>query len=122
MNAEELRTVVDEIDALVADAPARFDMHDWVYAHPDCGTAACLAGWAMTEDERQQWVERKSLEDPWEIAMRRFDLNYNEADALFLIRSGWPTAFKNAYFEAASGQARVAALRARVEHFIATGE
>jgi hypothetical protein len=129
MNAEEMLTVVGEIEAAVERNPLAFDMHDWL-SDGSCGTVGCYAAFAMTPEQQVAWLQGYlSAESPWHVAATRFDLDdsyrgdgsVSEADRLFLIGS-WPRDFEWCYNRAANSKDRVAVLRARVEHFISTGE
>jgi hypothetical protein len=124
MNANELRAVVNRIEAVVTEDPRRFDMHDWLIEEA-CGTVGCFAGWAMTEEQQKAYLNCYGA-SPWTIACKRFDIHPShdhkpgEDDRLFLV-DHWPYEFEMQYRNAQTGLERVAALRARVEHFIATG-
>lgn len=85
-----------------------------------CGTAACVAGWAIFLAKRA-----KRLEDiRWPhseltVATKALGLSNHQSCILF-DDANWPTPFKDKYWSAktAQGKARVAAKR--IEHFIKT--
>lgn len=123
MNIPLLKEIRKEILA----EPQRLDMNHWI--NPDdntasCGTAACVAGWAVIltmrkEDRRKSWqkiayeiwksqaVDWSGASSRWptEVAGReRLGLSASEADRLFFVEE-WPYKFRkpfsalNDYFE-----------------------
>lgn len=86
MNRENITKVRDVIAALPAE---RFDMSDWLNDYPnetfgralkDCGTAACIGGWAVGV------LKPRTRASSWEIpsiARRILGLSLDQADKLF---------------------------------------
>lgn len=147
MKPAALRRTVDKIEKQVENPLCIFDMADWThkvmkdgseydrYSHYEkpCGTAACFAGWAVSEKVRKAYTYGDvNIED---AAADKLGLDEDQASLLF-DTGGWPDKFGNAYYRAsyaaekhnlgtkkrlAAEKRKVNILRARVEHFIATG-
>lgn len=124
--AEKLRRVVAAIK------PEHLDIDKWLSVGPDgdreaffagkptCGTVACLAGWACAVLGRGKKYSAIST-----AAQSLLGLNDPQSFDLFQI-SRWPGRFVDFYEQAESDgnntAGKLAALRDRVEHFIATGK
>lgn len=78
----------------------------------DCGTAACIAGWAcLLSDERPSlWYGERLLR-----------LNYPEKHYLFFA-SSWPTKFYHRWRNANTPQERAVIAAERIDHFIEHGK
>lgn len=130
MDVERLRRVVDAI----AQHPQALNMELW-----HCGTEACFAGHAVDVMAKEQGLTVQIIRQSptafssvcqvgdgprrlWsDVACEYLDLTEKEADVLF-DPTEWPDVFNGAYYDAQDMDDRVgmvAALRGRVEHFIA---
>jgi len=95
---------------------------------PNCGTAACIAGWTIAESQKlnpqqaNNFVQDHGYDDH-ELAKKRLGITHRQANHLFYDES-WPAPFRDQYRKLPHNQrmrrARVAV--ARIEHFIKTGE
>jgi len=93
------------------------------YDFPPCGTAACIAGWAVL-----LFGGDPNLSQVREQARRNLGLTVDEGETLFEV-AAWPERFQHMlplatrgsyYDEGTPGFARVVVLR--IEHLITTGE
>jgi hypothetical protein len=91
---------------------------------PNCGTAACIAGWACTLYLRPRLnpaianaITSRSESEPWDDAKRLLRADENQCQWLFLFEH-WPPQFKKHRKEGTAAFARQAA--ARIEYFIKT--
>lgn len=90
---------------------------------PNCGTAACIAGWAISlrmkmtprEVENTHLLPGRVTDD----AARALGLSYTQGLRLFHI-SGWPQQFMQGFEDADTFEARAKVAAARIDHFIAT--
>lgn len=146
MKVAALRRTVDKIEKTVENPACVFDMTTWVKSvmrdgsnyepywdkEKPCGTAACFAGWAVSERVRELYA--KGAVDIEEEAAKVLGLERFGRDLLFDAEN-WPQKFVDAYYAArehasrfnlgtkrriAAEKKKVNVLRARVEHFIAT--
>ena len=92
-----------------------------------CGTAACIAGWAITLAETKTKKPangakfyHESESTAHELGIRALDLTHKQADKLFYTQN-WPRKFNVAYREAPSSKAAAQAVRDRIYHFMKTG-
>src|SRR4051794_35671812 len=109
-----------EIADRIAKQPAAFDMREWA-AKSDCGTEACIAGWAMllSDIEPALGPSDECHEVNFNDGARLLDLSLSEAQALFHLHR-WPTEFWWQYRVAKTAEeAAVIAVR-RIHHFIET--
>lgn len=113
--------LLKQVAAQVSAAPRQLDMTTF-----DCGTAACIAGWAArlsgqslpAHDE-----EMGSNGDSFRRGKELLRLDGGQAVRLFYL-DWWPDRFAEPYLEAAClgrHQKKAAATVARIDHFIATG-
>lgn len=117
MNVELLRRVQKQI----LDEPRQFDMDGWFTqsiwrgkAIPNCGTAACIGGWAIALSKRMTPSEASlSTTRIEETASRILDLTYGEAKRLFMF-ARWPLQFQ------IQPSNNVKQAVDRIEHFIVT--
>jgi hypothetical protein len=129
MNVELLRKVAGKLRRM--RHKKHFDMSDWGSKN-ECGTTACIAGWALLESgyrvktakEENEYGERESVfyapsgkpVDPFSAAQRLLGLKYNQASRLFH-DDEWPfTDDDEPVFDAESPKAAAE----RIEHFIKT--
>lgn len=143
MNVRLLRRIQKQI----LKEPKQFDIDTWfaIDSHaPNCGTTACIAGWAIALSKKQtplvaaksirknfgrpsilllSWSQAKDIEPK---ARRALELTPAQAERLFHI-GGWPDEFVNRHHENRDHEddyhwvkhkATVAA--DRIDHFIAT--
>jgi hypothetical protein len=108
MNAESILRVADAIEKHeIADLG--FNMNDWVSSkYPDksghnCGTSACIAGYAVAAFDGMDEVERinsltedEKIEQFFGRAREIFDMDTEDADDLMVFFSGDPTPLKAA--------------------------
>lgn len=128
MNVKLLRKIKQRI----LRKPNRFDMNHWFsrtrkyYGFTEqlseathnpkefieeCGTAACIAGWACILGEGSFMF---SCEDE---ARRLLNLTFHQSQRLFL-EQGWPAEFRASSSE--SNEQRAMRAAKRIDHFIAT--
>jgi hypothetical protein len=136
MNVELLKKVADEILA----RPEQFRMESWftpkLDSIPECGTACCIAGWAITiatdariEGKFAPLVARRgfSFGDAGPVsscsahvaAQKALDLTSAQAELLFYTYE-WPPRFRDAYIESRNSTTRADVAFARIMHFIKT--
>jgi hypothetical protein len=130
MNIEGL----EKTKAAILAKPVNFDMSTF-FDHrseqaleTECGTTACIAGFAITVLQGFETVERARLHDRLQASLTAsraanlLGLTYEQSGRLF-DEGEWPTKFYDDYIHAVetddyTGMARTAA--ARIDHFIAT--
>lgn len=87
---------------------------------PECGTVACIAGWALLLG-KQRLVEGS----PWYSVERRAEkilgLSKDSGESLFRVY-GWPARLCEKYRSATTPAKRAKIAAARIDHLIATGE
>lgn len=125
MNTKLLRKVAAKILA----EPKQFDMDNYFASAsclgrevPNCGTAACIAGWSICLARRIKPSKAAiSSGSSYSIAaMKVLKIRWIAAGRLFGVLS-WPSEFRDSYLahkDGSVGRARVAATR--IEHFIKT--
>ena len=131
MNVKLLRKIQKHILA----EPRRLAMCDWIQrgkpgqeltfqdgsvigqTYAECGTAACIAGWAVILSSKRTPKDSDTVLDR---AIKILGITEYQSDSLFLRSLGWPQKFSQAYLAAKtpSGKARVAVRR--IDHFIKT--
>lgn len=129
------RRLLDVVDDILAE-PSQFVMGSFFTRQPEfgggsgirkkyrigkCGTAACIAGWAVTharacspEDGRRLGVDEASIARHW------FMLTIEQSQRLFFT-SGWPLRYQNRYHQAKNPEQRAKVAAARIRYFINTG-
>ena len=103
MNAEQIANIDHLADVIEALDPERFSMHHWwrtkdgrtnVDEMPtvehNCGTAACIGGWAGAIFHPHN---REAAEDMWTIGEELLGLDYDRTNELFM-----PTGFSHEPF------------------------
>ncbi len=120
MNIERMRAVQK---AILAE-PEHFDMEEF-FKESDCGTFACIAGFAVAV-ERRQLVAKFNLKNFYvsgkttsEYAIEFLELDYKESGYLFH-DMGWPQQFRDRYRKAITAKERAQIAVDRIEHFIKT--
>ena len=100
--------------------PEHFDMGSYV-DRTDCGTTACIAGWAVSLSRGRTPMSDTylidSLSTGWS-AQALLRLSARQAYTLFHV-NGWPIYWNLAY-DSADGDARAAVAAGFINHFIAT--
>ncbi len=107
LNVDLLLQIADRI----AKRPEAFDMGHW-----DCGTTACIAGWALRLSGKQWGLAQDGHMYSAADAAQCLGLDESIADRLFL-RTHWPDDFNNARYKADKAGTTIA----RIHHFIRTG-
>lgn len=117
-----------KIQKAIMASPGQLYMGDWFVSEPDyipkCGTAACIAGWAITLsmgvsplEAKVRW-ESEHYQGPTPEEL--LGLTDEQAYALFYA-SHWPAPFLEDYNEAGKSAKHNAKVTcARIEHFIKT--
>lgn len=130
MNIELLLKVKEQI----LREPRQFNMEHYFFTYeegyepdteeekiPNCGTAACIAGWAIAiayqQNPREANQNLNSYAGP--IARDLLELHYMQSERLFHT-CDWPKRFKDEYFSANTNQERAEVAARRIDHFIAT--
>lgn len=137
--------------------PEQFEMAYWFDGRPcsngnprpNCGTAACIAGWALSIDFKQNPLQTarefkptfKVVETPsypfWKLyesetivstghgyiiasrAEEVLSLSQDEGDRLFVV-SNWPMSFRNQMDDARDALQKASVAYHRINHFIKT--
>lgn len=116
MNTKLLRRIQKQI----LKEPKQFDMSWWFSTSPhipNCGTAACVAGWVMALHRgcSPHQASRLEIVDVSSYAQKLLSITPAQAQRLFHAEY-WPRRFRR--YSANSPKQAVA----RIEHFIKTGE
>ena len=95
---------------------------------PNCGTAGCIAGWAVALEEFQgspAEAYKAYSRSPHRRAQFLLDLTEIEAERLFYLtpsaHESWPPQFREAYQAAKRLRDRARVAARRIDHFIKTG-
>lgn len=96
-------TLLNKIKKIIINNPKAFDMLDWWQEEDDCGTAACIAGWACNLsgwtrdlDDSFQCTKGDARDSVPEVAQRELGLNRIQAVRLFY-PGRWPAELMNRY-------------------------
>lgn len=114
--------------------PDQFDMEWWFQSYlkfnskpalleaGGCGTAACIAGWAvhLSRGHRRLATTRRAVWDTHNEATRLLRIDSGRQCPLYNI-GAWPEEFRNGYEGAETPLARAKVAVARIDHFIETG-
>lgn len=131
--------LLEKVKAAILAEPAQFLMTTWFadsdddYSYrpydrarkvPNCGTAACIAGWALTIGRRyrnpRNAASRLGREGSIGLdAARAIGVPYRFAQMLFIV-SYWPHAFKERWSMASTPLQRARVAAQRIDRFIAT--
>ncbi len=124
------------IQKRILKEPRQFQMDNWFNhspsVYPNCGTAACIAGWAVTMSMKKgnpkkicqlltgalttDWTDNDKITRK---AMKFLQLDTPEAAKRLFIQSRWPSVFR--FHPSSEGTPEYAANAvARIDHFIAT--
>jgi hypothetical protein len=105
-------------DVIVREDPGVEILDDeLIWKMPKCGTAACIAGWALLlsgkrGSDMSKAAKLLGIEDP--------DTEGYDGDSALFYTSKWPAKFYNAWNVAKSNKARARVAVRRIEHFIKT--
>ena len=110
MNIDLLLKVKEQI----LKQPELFDMSRW-FLPTECGTAACIAGWAWLLSGRE---EREFSGDRTRM-VPQLDLTAEQERSLFHV-CDWPRIFAGHYKSARTPAYRARIGAERIDHFIAT--
>lgn len=83
---------------------------------PPCGTAACIAGWAILLSDKELEAERNGFSSTAGPL-----LGIEDTGSVFLADE-WPHPFRERYRKAVTRKARAKIAVARIEHLITKGE
>lgn len=127
MNIELLQRIRQHI----LEKPNRFLMGDWIVRDngigvfsddreeeipfAECGTAACVAGWACLLGGKRDTLS------PSSDGRHLLGLTWDQSENLFF-EDQWPDPFHRRYRSANSHEEQVQIAADRIEHFIKTGE
>lgn len=119
MNVRLLRRIQKQI----LKEPRQFQMWDVFSDHaddfaiPNCGTAACIAGWAITITSKTNPAKAANIINSYRKAGTELGLEEWQADMLFNF-GRWPAQFQKTSREGTRAFARQAVRR--IDHFIKT--
>lgn len=113
-----------EIQKQILKSPKQFRMWTWFVSDnsiPNCGTAACIAGWAIALKRKESpqkayewWWNSNGTLSPFEIGKRALKLTNAQAGRLF-IPEHWPAQFHKKNADDAEQAVR------RIDAFIKSG-
>lgn len=113
------------IQKQIAKEPKQFRM-DRYFQHypgsiPNCGTACCIGGWAITLGGKFKTPEQARMEasDVHWSAKDALGLTIFQAARLFHL-SNWPEPFRHEFFDARTLTQKAKVAIARIDRFIAT--
>lgn len=125
--------MLKKVRAAILKRPRQFEMRSYFATNlyfgfmtepkvpSHCGTAACIAGWALHLESDNTTLSQTAKHDcrlgPWEAAKRLLRINGEEACRLFDVGM-WPRTFYVGYSVDPKTRAKAAA--ARINHFIKT--
>lgn len=121
MNTELLM----EVRQRILDEPRQFDMDVFFESHadiPNCGTAACIAGWAIALSEKTTPKEAKNRNfslDYEILAVRALRIDFHQANRLFYVGT-WPAEFQSRFRMSVESDERAQVAAERIDHFIKT--
>lgn len=119
--------LLEQVKGAILKHPENFDMELYAYgtvvadkqAPPECGTTACIAGWAIAihdgvVEEPQSIGQEMKI---WQRAEEVLDLDSEQGRTLFHV-SKWPEVFRRGY-KCAESDADMAQIAAeRIDRFI----
>lgn len=88
MNIENAKKLVGQLERLPDE---KFDMSRYVQ-HNECGTTACIAGWAALLNGGPEYRGSRDSDNVFYWAQDWLGLKYPTAQDLFLNHDGWPRA------------------------------
>lgn len=113
LNVKLLRKVRDKILA----EPDQFEMSQWFtqstgWKIPNCGTAACIAGWTIAVSNRKKPSEFLTARNIQDTALELLGIEDQDGWDLFSV-SSWPKKYMDRFFVTPSrrGRARITAQR-----------
>ena len=91
---------------------------------PPCGTAACIAGWAilLSEKKKADELDYNYSGDTVDIASDLIGLPFGYYPRQLFNNHGWPEPFSSQYKNAKTPRARAKIAAERIEHLIKTSE
>ena len=120
------------IKASILKHPGQFVMHSYFSKlnslgkqATGCGTAACIAGWAIANEYKDKTLKEVTTGDwryfiePLEKAVQILDINLPQSYRLFN-QDNWPDEFKDAWWEAKTAKQRAKVAADRIDFFIKT--
>ena len=128
MNTKKLLRV----KASILKHPGQFVMHSYFsklnsLGKPatKCGTAACIAGWAIANEYKDKTLKEvttgdwRYLIEPSDKAVQILDISYPESYRLFN-QDNWPDEFKYAWWKAKTAEQKAKVAAERIDFFIKT--
>lgn len=122
--------LLQRVKAKILEEPLQFAMEDFFTQEifgfdapreeiPNCGTAACIAGWAFALDVGKKPESLRARGYSTREARIRLDLTQTQAGRLFLLIR-WPNVYSSRYITAKTPQEQAQIAAERIEHFIET--
>lgn len=106
----------------ILDMPELYDQTTYAGDKNPCGTACCLAGWLVWNDDPKRFAEAARKSNVDYLSGRALELvDGNEGSALFGTGNAWPEPFGSQFALAIGNSTKASIAAARIEHFIATG-
>lgn len=127
------RTLLLKVKEQILAEPESFEMETWVrtefpfrdyeikFDKPDCGTAACIGGWAcLLEGEKAKSCEGDEVTSHryYQHAMQYLGINDEQARVLFNT-AAWPDDLRTAWYDTRSKNKRAKIAAERIDRFIA---
>jgi len=124
---EETIVKLTDIKFAVLATPEHFDMQDW-FSPGECGTAGCLAGYAVAfalAATLSDAASSRAATTPQLVAAEWLGITWVQSSRLFYLVGPyadhhWPIPFVEAYHDAATPKERAQVLADRIDHFAAT--
>lgn len=119
LNVKLLRQVQKKILA----EPAQFEMSQWFtnntgWEIPNCGTAACIAGWTIAVSKKKKPSEFLNAADIQNTARKLLGLDFEDDEwALFSV-SSWPLKYQNRFYRTQSLKMRARITVQRIDAYI----
>ncbi len=117
LNVKLLRRVRDKI----LKEPLQFEMSQWYtlaldHPIPNCGTAACIAGWAIALAEKKSPAACYDTNNIQGKAMRLLGIE-DDPWKLFAV-SSWPIRYQNQFYNTGSLKVRARIAARRIDAYI----
>lgn len=125
MNVRLLRRIQKQI----LKEPRQFEM--WGYFPltldttekiPNCGTAACIAGWSICLTEKINPAVARDKSNRWNVwrrAKKALGIKEMQANSLFY-DDNWPDNFKDGFKNSNTARKKARIAAKRIDHFIST--
>lgn len=118
MNVRLLRRIQKQI----LKEPRQFYQDAWferAEGIPNCGTAACIAGWAIALSKKMTPAKAiGKFKDPSKFGRRLLDLEKEQSEKLFY-RENWPSKYGRLYSSSSIKEKARTAVK-RIDRFIST--